>query len=217
MVSNKTRILVSFEPTGYGYIIIHINGFERGRSQGFYLNRENFSHWLDQAPWKSPTYIDSDICSFLKVEDLENGRLRFTFFWFTAVGDNRFCGHKDIFSLPFSEVSQSVELQKPKRLCAVVEDGHPQARIMLSDNAHRKVHRLRGKKLQKRAFAKAMRDSFHWHDSKVELFADFDDDFYFREKRGEDVGIAGGLCLSQSEIVGKDGRLHPRYSYTVHT
>ncbi len=217
MIDNRNRILVSFRPTGFGYIALHINGFSRGRSDEFFISRENFSRWLDQVPWCSPTFLDSDLSSFLKVDDLNGGRLRFTIFWFKSAGDNQFSGHKDTFILPFREVFQAVELQKPKQLCAAVEDGHPQARITLSDNAHRKVRRLRGKKLQRRAFSKAMRDSFHWRGSKIELFSDFDQDFSFRESRGQDVGIIGGLCLSQNEVVGKDGRRHPRYSYTVHT
>jgi len=31
------------------------------------------------------------------------------------------------------------------------------------------------------------------------------------------IGIVGGLCLSQSAILGKDGLRHPCYRYSVHT
>ncbi len=217
MISNRTRILVTLDSTDFGYCILRTHSFANGRSQAFYVSRQPFGDWLSQAPWTAPSYIENDCCSFLKVRNPEDGQLRFTVFWLSSDGYDGMRGRRETFRLPYDAVVQAVRHGQDLRLSAAVESGESRANISLSGNAHRQIRRLSGRKLKKRAFTKAMRDCFHWQDSRIELYSDFGDDFCFREKRGESIGIVGGLCLSRSEVRGRDGQTYPRYAYSVHT
>lgn len=217
MISNQTRILVTLEDTDFGYCILHTNSFEHGKSRSFYINRQSFRTWLNQAPWLSMPFLENDGCSFLKVNGQNDGRLRFTLFWLLPLGDTEVVGNRQIFTLPFMDVFDAIDQRVPTSLAAAIDPVHYKAQITLTQSAQRQIRHLSDKKLKKRAFVKAMRDSFQWKDSSIELYGDFNNDFGFREKRGSDIGIVGGLCLSQSAVLGKDGLKHPCYSYGVHT
>lgn len=63
-------------------------------------------------------------------------------------------------------------------------------------------------KLLRRAFLKAIRQSFIWgHDSTVTLFPDYDG-FFFRE----DHGICGGLIISRYQV-----GAHEAVRFSIHT
>ena len=89
---------------------------------------------------------------------------------------------------------------------------------MLSDSAHELVRDLRKHPLQCRALSKALRDSWYWGgESTITLFADWNDDFSFREERNGQSGIRGGLCQSHGARRGRDGRQYLYYKFSVHT
>ncbi len=217
IISNRTRILVTLEPTEFGCIRLHTNGFEHGRSQSFYISRTGLSLWLDGGLKSSSTFMDNDLCSFLRIDDLRNGRLRFTFCWLSPVFGDALKGRKESFLLPFDRFRKAVGQNRSVRLAAVLETPCDESHVTLSANAHRQVQRIAGRKRLRRAFSKAMRDCFRWPGSSVELCADWRDDFGFRERQGDLPGIVGGLCLSRDEIRGRDGGMYPRCAYSVHT
>ena len=67
-------------------------------------------------------------------------------------------------------------------------------------------------RVERRAFSKALRASFHWHDDSVTLFPDRGKNFYFRAGT-----LCGGLCLHGDCVTGHDGLNHPRLRYSIHT
>ena len=217
MISNKTRILVTLEGTDFGYCLLHTNSFANGRSQSFYINHQNFRTWLDQAPWLGAAFLENDGYSFLKVNAMDDGRLRFTLFWLSPFGGDDIVGRRETFTLPFLDVFDAIDQGYSTSLVAALDPLEYKAQITLSRSAQRHIGHLSDKKLERRAFTKAMRDCFQWRDSSIELYSDFNNDFGFCEKRGNDTGIVGGLCLSQSTVLGKDGLQHPCYSYSIHT
>ena len=96
------------------------------------------------------------------------------------------------------------------RKLASIEDRPGQASITITNGAHRQIKAL--DKLHRRALSKAMRGSFRWKDSHVCLYADWGKDFSFVDQR-----ISGGLCLHETQIIGRDGNRHSKLYYQVHT
>ena len=86
-----------------------------------------------------------------------------------------------------------------------------QCPITLAASANKMIHTLN--QVERRALCKALRDNWYWqYPENLTLYEDWNDSFYFHTET-----ICGGLCRHDDTVRGKDGKLHLRIRYSVHT
>ncbi len=214
-ISNKTCLLVALNCSSHDFVTLRTTSFDHGRSPEFYLDAKALSEFTDGCPWNPLEYLERDGRSFLTIH--RNGSmLRFTIYWLRNAGHDDLTGYMDTFLIDEEVFHKALE-QEHSQLLAYRDPQIRKSRIVLSESAHELVRGLRKHPMQCRALTKALRDSWFWGDSTITLYADWNDDFSFREKRNGQSGIHGGLCQSHWARRGRDGRNYLYYRYSVHT
>ena len=126
-------------------------------------------------------------------------------------GDSRISGIRQVFSVPRDVLLNVLCDAEPAVILAHERDGrNSKSHIQLTGSASKMIRDFSRK--QRRAFSKAMRDSFFWGDESIVLDADWGSDFMLYEKKVN--GIVGGLCMSTDKVKGTE---YEKISYSIHT
>ena len=180
---------------------------QHGQSCCMFIDGNKLYRWLDKPDGSS--FMDYDCGSFI-VMHRRDSIVHVHQTWVQSDSQNSIRGYMQNFDLAVDDLLAvlvaGVRIRKP----AALESKPGQASITITNGAHRQIKAL--DKLHRRALSKAMRDGFRWKDSHVCLYADWDKDFSFVDQR-----LNGGLCLHETQIIGRDGKRHAKLYYQVHT
>lgn len=182
---------------------------QHGRRGRFFMTRRMLTETLTSG-LAYPNMIDADCGNYLAMNVVKN-TCYFSVSWLSNS-----CGYltgvRQEFELPLDLLMQVVYDEKSVRYLYIPHE--PSSRIHLHCNAG-KFARIVPNQRARRAFSKAMRDSFHYHDRPtIHLYADGSDGFYFRTEG--DRSFCGGLIRHDStKKVGN--ATYPRIIYSIHT
>ena len=180
---------------------------QHGRSCRMFIDGDKLYRWLDKPTGSS--FMDYDCGSFI-VMHRRDSIVHVHQTWVQSDSQNSIRGYTQNFDLAVDDLLAVLVAGVRIRKLAALESKPGQASITITNGAHRQIKAL--DKLHRRALSKAMRDSFRWKDSHVCLYADWGKDFSFVDQR-----LNGGLCLHETQIIGKDGKHHSKLYYQVHT
>ena len=178
-----------------------------GRSCRMFIDSDRLYRWLDKPDGSS--FMDYDCGSFIVMHRREDA-VHVHQTWVQSDSQNSIRGYTQNFDLVVDDLLAVLVASVRIRKLAALESKLGQASVTITNGAHRQIKALN--ELHRRALSKAMRDSFHWKDSHVCLYADWGNDFSFVDQR-----INGGLCLHETQIIGRDGKRHSKLYYQVHT
>lgn len=172
---------------------------KHGRSMRFLTWAEIAMEALDKN--KYAQFLDGDCGNFVRLYRVED-KLRIAFTWLSSCNDDDIRGYRQHVEIPYSALAACyVENSTQKFLCHA--ENSVSAKVDAS-NACRNIRRAIAEKHSRRAFIRAMRNSFRWKDECVTLYNDGQYDFFFQT----DKGLCGGLI--RHEYGGK-------ITYSVHT
>lgn len=172
---------------------------QHGRSMRFLTLAESAMEALDANEYAQ--FLDGDCGNFVRFSRVED-KLRIAFTWLSSCNDDDIRGYRQHVEIPYAAISACyAENSTQKFLCHAEISVSP--RIDAS-RACRNIRRAIAEKHSRRAFIRAMRNSFRWKDERVTLYNDGQYDFFFQT----DKGLCGGLI--RHEYGGK-------ITYSVHT
>lgn len=155
---------------------------------------------LDKLENDYASFVDEDCGNFLHFQRNKD-KVLLDFVWIR--GSDNFTGHRQHAEISYVALRQMcyAENSTQKFLCHA--ENSCSAKIDAS-NACRNIRRAIAEKHSRRAFIRAMRNSFRWKDERVTLYNDGQYDFFFQT----DKGLCGGLIRHEH-----DGKI----TYNVHT
>jgi len=178
-----------------------------GRSCRMFMDSDALYRWLEQSDGSS--FMDFDCGSFV-VMHRRNGIVHVHQTWVQSDDRNGICGYTQDFELLVDDLMTVIVANIRIRKLARLGSDCGLSSVTITDGAHRQVKNL--DHLHRRALSKGLRDVFRWKGSHVCLYADWDQDFGF-----VDQCVTGGLCLHETHVVGRDGKLHRKLCYQLHT
>lgn len=202
------RIMVKLTASDQ-FIVFHTITREHGRSRSFYVSRD------DLLSLRTKGYFAASDGSFaVFYADEATDALRISFYWLDFTTSDIFKGEVQSVTLPLFDtlvfVEQSAFEQGPKewRVLSRNESSKPYLTFSSSNSLKAVV----GNKLVRRKLGKFLRNNFNWpRATEVHFFGDSEPySFFFREYRGDNPGICGGLILHGREDLDKA-------YYSVHT
>ena len=177
---------------------------KHGGKGRFLINRITIKRLLEEL--KSPAHYDSDCGNYAAIIRLENS-LKFCFVWLDDYSDGTVEGFRQNLTVPLSKIRPVLYWSESVKHLYIPPD--PTARIIAAPAAEI-IHGIVKNRLLRRAFSKAMRDSFRWPGEEVTLFPDGRYSFCFTTKSG--FPKIGGLILHEGL---KNG--YPYLYYSIHT
>lgn len=199
--------IVAIESTD-SFLTLKTFDARHGNSMRMYVFSDKLYHWLDSEA--QDNFLDHDCGSFMIMRRIDKEQVSVQLTWLHALSNGEVKGYKQSFTLPVDNLMAVLITGDRVRKLVSLDERSRQASITITNGAHRQIHQL--DKRQRRALSKALRDSFYWKDSSLCLYADWGNDFAFVDQR-----MNGGLCLHESRVVGKNGRMHSKLRYQVHT
>lgn len=180
--------------------VIAISTYSRkcGRHGRFLILSERMDEWLDNGA--RGLFHDQDLDNVLTARSYDN-LIRLDFKWLSTSSSGKISGWSQSFLLDKDDFMSAITCSNVVRLLSVAK---PMGTVTFSGSAMKTIGKMDGK--TRRAFAKAMRrDAIRWPETRTEVFADGNNDFFFRT----DDGMCGGLILHHGS--------RNSVSYGVHT
>ena len=191
------------------FIVFHTITRNRSRSRSFYVSREDLLSLRTKGYFAAS---DGSFAVFHADEDAD--ALHVSFYWLNFTTGDIFKGEVQSVTLPFFDtlvfVEQSAFEQGPKEWRVLSR--HETSKPYLTFSSSNSLKAVAENKLVRRKLSKFLRNNFNWPQStKVQFFGDSEPySFFFREYRGNNPGICGGLILHGRENLDKA-------YYSVHT
>ena len=191
--------------------LIALRTYDRahGGKGRFLIVMDALQEWLNGG--RERPFYDSD-CGNLLVLRLHGGVCRMRIVWLSAYGNGELHGVQQDVEIPENQLLTLIrDGTSIRRLCrpqtgSVHFDARPAGQV---------IRGVLSNKRKRRAFSKALRDSFRWRDdSRVTLYPDGADSFYF--DAGGDWPMCGGLILHEDKVRTLRGSF-PRLYYGIHT
>lgn len=178
---------------------------QHGRRGRFFMTRRSLEEALPRR-----RFLDADCGNFLSM-NIHNDKCYFTVSWLSN-SYGYLTGIQQNFEIPVDILRDVAYNGKAHNYLYAPHES--MSYVKLHCNAG-KFSRIVPDKRARRAFSKAMRDSFKYHDRPtVHLYPDGDDGFYF--DLPSDRGFCGGLIRHEStKKVGN--ATYPRIIYSIHT
>ena len=193
--------------TDDGSEFIGIKTYDRlhGSHGRFLVARSAISQLL-QCP-NCAVYYDSDCGNFLEIRHAD-GNLWTRITWINLYSDGAVKGFQQTFSIPDKVIEPLLSSGgNARRLCT---HSCKPTTIRASPMAAKLIRNIAEDRHLRRAFSKAMRDSFNWQGESITLYEDGKYCFYFTTKSG--FPKCGGLILHEGKRNG-----YPYVYYSVHT
>ena len=158
------------------------------------------------------TILVQDIHSFAKLRrDAYAGTVEAAFTWLEGNGEN-VSGYQESITLPYGKMMDCLRQSKPfvwKTLC--IDSSKKQAQIVFK--SRKNLHSALANGVIRRKLIRFLREQFRWaYAEKIEIYDDFMPpySFFFRETRGGETGLSGGIILHGQE------NMKTAY-YSIHT
>ena len=190
------------------FIIIRVVIRDRYKRKEFYIHRDKF---LSLKEEKSLTASDGNFAVFHA--DEQRNELHIRFYWLNLSNED-FTGRLQTVLIPLSDTLEFVEKSAsefgPKTMCMLSKDSRRRPRLIFQ--SRRRLAEVVANKQVRRKLVKVLQSHFNWPSStEIRLYDDFVPySFFFREFRGDQEGINGGLIFS-----GRNNMTTATYS--VHT
>lgn len=173
---------------------------KHGRSMRFLTLAESAMEALDKNEYAH--FLDADCGNFVRLSRVED-KLRIVFTWLSSCNDDDIRGYRQHVEIPYSALAACYAENSTRKFLCHAEIS-VSARID-SSRACRNIQRAIAEKHSRRAFIRAMRDSFQWRgEETIVLYDDWGNDFFFSASSG----LHGGLIRNEH-----DGKI----TYSVHT
>lgn len=146
------------------------------------------------------TILVQDIHSFAKLRrDAYAGTVEAAFTWLEGNGEN-VSGYQESITLPYGKMMDCLRQSKPfvwKTLS--IDSSKKQAQIVFK--SRKNLHAALANGIIRRKLIRFLREQFRWaYAEKIEIYDDFMPySFFFRETRGGEAGISGGIILHGQE------------------
>lgn len=146
------------------------------------------------------TILVQDIHSFAKLRrDAYAGTVEAAFTWLEGNGEN-VSGYQESITLPYGKMMDCLRQSKPfvwKTLS--IDSSKKQAQIVFK--SRKNLHSALANGVIRRKLIRFLREQFRWaYAEKIEIYDDFMPySFFFRETRGGEAGISGGIILHGQE------------------
>lgn len=146
------------------------------------------------------TILVQDIHSFAMLRrDAYAGTVEIAFTWLEGNG-NSVSGYQEAITLPYGKMMECLRQSKPfvwKTLS--IDSSAKQAQIVFKSRKNLRAALANG--VIRRKLIRFLRDQFRWaYAEKIEIYDDFMPySFFFRETRGGEAGISGGIILHGQE------------------
>lgn len=146
------------------------------------------------------TILVQDIHSFAKLRrDAYAGTVEAAFTWLEGNGEN-VSGYQESITLPYGKMMDCLRQSKPfvwKTLS--IDSSAKQAQIVFK--SRKNLHAALANGIIRRKLIRFLREQFRWaYAEKIEIYDDFMPySFFFRETRGGEAGISGGIILHGQE------------------
>ena len=146
------------------------------------------------------TALVQDIHSFAKLRrDAYAGTVEIAFTWLEGNG-NGISGYRESITLPYGEMMECLHQSKLfvwKTLS--IDSSAKQSQIVFK--SRKNLHAALANGIIRRKLIRFLRDQFRWaYAEKIEIYDDFMPySFFFRETRGGETGLSGGIILHGQE------------------
>lgn len=146
------------------------------------------------------TILVQDIHSFAKLRrDAYARTVEVAFTWLEGNG-NSVSGYQEAITLPYGKMMECLRQSKPfvwKTLS--IDSSAKQAQIVFK--SRKNLHAALANGIIRRKLIRFLREQFRWaYAEKIEIYDDFMPySFFFRETRGGEAGISGGIILHGQE------------------
>ena len=146
------------------------------------------------------TALVQDIHSFAKLRrDAYAGTVEIAFTWLEGNG-NGVSGYQEAITLPYGEMMECLRQSKLfvwKTLS--IDSSAKQSQIVFK--SRKNLHAALANGIIRRKLIRFLRDQFRWaYAEKIEIYDDFMPySFFFRETRGGETGLSGGIILHGQE------------------
>ena len=196
--------LAILEPSG-GFLALSTYNRQHGRIGRFLIDAAAFSEWFTHGIGE---FYDRDIGFVFAT--IRGNHVQIRLLWHRSSSNGYSTYADQTVAIPVTAIDSAIAGEPIRRL--YIEDGTP-PRLDFTQAAGA-IREICSNKRKRRAFCKAVRDSFQWRRSSlVTFYNDFPPgSFFFREKDG----IHGGFILHQSKKQTKAG-ITPCFVYSVHT
>lgn len=157
------------------------------------------------------TILVQDIHSFAMLRrDAYAGTAEVAFTWLEGNGES-VSGYQEAIALPYGRMMECLRQSKPfvwKTLS--IDNSTKQAQIVFK--SRKNLHSALANGVIRRKLIRFLREQFRWdYAEKIEIYDDFVPySFFFRETRGGEAGISGGIILHGQE------NMKTAY-YSIHT
>ncbi len=184
---------------------------KRKSPQCFYVLRSEL-----ERLWREGSVITGDLRSFAVLRyEKASGVVSIQFTWLESAGGEAIAGWEQIVRLPYDRlarfVESSLEGSGDKQWQALSMEEVKRPRLIFS-SAWANLHAAASHKTVRRRLARFLRDHFNWPGTdQICFYNDFVPySFFFREFRGGQPGICGGVILHGQEDM-------DRAYYSLHT
>lgn len=146
------------------------------------------------------TILVQDIHSFAKLRrDAYARTVEVAFTWLEGNG-NSVSGYQEAITLPYGKMMECLRQSKPfvwKTLS--IDSSAKQAQIVFK--SRKNLHAALANGIIRRKLIRFLREQFRWaYAEKIEIYDDFMPySFFFRETRGGETGLSGGIILHGQE------------------
>ena len=180
---------------------------KHGWSQRFYLTKQALCSQLDNA---ESSVTECDLLNVCNVASINNG-IRFRVYWLQ--GYDELHGYQQTFIVPFEAIRALLDGHHVRYL-SYSSTYRTKANIYLTPTAQIAI--AKADKLKRHALRKFFRDNFDYgKDEKLVIQRDeFVNGFYFFSTVSR---YEGGIVPHETEVKGKDGKLHRKLYYGLHT
>lgn len=210
MIMNHDNILVTLEKYDADYLRLKVyDRKHKSSGWGFLINQEKLAKAINE---EATSYIERDSYSFLSMyKDDRTWCATLT----TLKGDpDDLKGYNTIIRI--NESDFKVLMLGYETIIRWVQ--HPHVGKSSIKFRGKLPEDIMNKSIVRRAFVKALKNSFHWgRESRINIYRDGTNSFFFAETKGEKRGICGGLVRSTRTVIGKDGNAYQSVYYGVHT
>ena len=183
---------------------------KHGWTQRFYLTKETLCRQLCDNAEGSIT--ETDILNVCTVTNINNS-IRFTMLWLQGNYSDDVHGYRQMFYIPVEKVA-SVLAGNIVKYLAYTPVFRDKAKLILTETAHRVI--AEADKLQRHAIRRCFRDNFSYGKSECLVIQrdEFVHGFYFFSTVSR---YEGGIVQHETEVKGKDGKLHRKVYFGIHT
>lgn len=192
------------------FVLLQTYDEKHGKSQRFYLKKDSLMSQLSDDAEGSITELDLlNVCTVDRI----GSSIRFNVFWLHGNYNDDVCGYQQTFFVPVDRVAKVLAGERVKHL-SYSPAQMPKASLFFTRTAHKAI--AEADKLKLHAIRRFFRDNFNYG-SDEHLVVQQDEWVHGFYVFSTSSRFEGGIALHSTEVQGKDGKLHQKLFYGLHT